>query len=456
MKEDFLDTHKLPPQSNEAEQSVLGGILIENEAILKVLDMISAKDFYKEGHKKIFDCMVELSLGREPIDLITLTDLLKKKGVLDEVGGVPYIAYLVDSVPTAANISHYAKIVKEKAVARQLIILAADIQGKAYDHDEIEEILGYAQKEVMALSVREQRSQLHNLRDVMCTVFNNTERMAENPSHVAGLPTGLTQVDRMAHGLKPGELVIIAGRPGMGKTAWGMQIVDNVASDGKVVLVCSLEMTKEELATRQLASKAKVDSVRIKTGHLSEVCWPKLSRAAGEFSEQTVIINDSGRQSEIDIYNSAMKVKAEHGRLDLILVDYIGLCQASIKTENRHTALGHISRSLKAIAKDLGAPVIALSQLNRGLESRSDKRPMMSDLRESGNIEEDADVIMFIYRDEVYNTASDNPNKGMAEIIIAKQRGGPVGTVEVAWEGKYTTFSDLPSVYEQSNRYGRD
>mgnify|MGYP001574838146 FL=1 len=451
-----MDSHKIPPHNIEAEQSVLGGILIENSAIVQVLDIISASDFYKGGHKKLFECMLELSLGKEPIDIIPLTNLLKKKDILDEVGGISYIGHLVDSVPTTSNITNYAKIVKEKSVARQLIALAAGIQEKAYSGDEVEEILGHAQKDVMALSVKEQRNKLCSLKEAAHIVFKNLEQTYENPTHCAGLPMGLTQVDHMVHGLKPGDLVLVAGRPSMGKSSLGMQIADHVASLGRIVLVSSMEMTKEELALRQLSAKAKVNSIQIKKGSLSEDCWPRLTRAMGEIAEQKVVINDSGRQSELDIYNSALKVKAEHGGLDLIVIDYIGLCRASAHFKNRNEEVGYVSRSLKAMAKDLGVPVIALSQLNRGLEARTDKRPMLSDLRESGDLEQDADVVMFIYRDEVYNASPDNPNKGKAEIIIAKQRGGPVGTVDVAWEGKYTTFSDLPSVYEQPNRYGRD
>lgn len=452
-----MDTHKLPPQNNEAEQSVLGGVLIENESILKVLDTISAKDFYREGHKKIFDCMVELSLGKEPIDLITLTDLLKKKGILDEVGGISYIAFLVDSVPSAANISHYARIVKENSVARQLITLAADIQTKAYDGgNRIDEILGSAQKEVMALSVKEHRQSLSHIRDAVSQSFRMIEKAYESPSHVAGLPTGLTQVDRMTGGLQPGDLIIIGARPSMGKTALCLNIADHIAgTKGETVLVCELEMSKEQLALRQLAAKARVEGSKLRMGHISEDWWGRLTSAAGIVAGQNIIINDSARQSELDVYNSAMKVKAEYGSLGLIMVDYIGLMQSSIRHENRTKELGYISRTLKGIAKELNVPVVALSQLNRSLESRSDKRPLLSDLRESGDLEQDADVVMFIYRDEVYNGSPDNPNKGKAEIIIAKQRNGPVGTVDVAFEGKSTRFSDMPSEYE-SNRYGRD
>lgn len=439
-----VNMRKLPPQSIEAEMSILGGILLENDAINRVLDILLPEDFYRESHRKIMRAMIELNEHREPCDLITLTTVLKKRGELEEVGGGAYLATLVDYVPTAANIAYYSRIVKEKAIARNLITAATEIVTDGYDEQaDIEQLLDKAQKTIFDISENKIKTPYHQLNAILKDSIKYIEELFEKKDHVTGVPTGFVDLDQKTAGFQRGDLIIIAGRPSMGKTAFALNIAQYAsvhAEPRHPVAVFSLEMGKEQLVTRMLCSEARVDAGRLRTGHLVDGEWEKIMRGAERLYEAKIFIDDTPAISVLEMRAKARRLKAEHG-IGMIVVDYLQLMRGSGTPESRQQEISEISRSLKALAKELSVPVVALSQLNRGLESRTDKRPMMSDLRESGAIEQDADVIMFVYRDEVYN--KENPDvKGKAEIIIGKQRNGPIGTVELAFLGEYTRFEN--------------
>ncbi|MEI8355197.1 MAG: replicative DNA helicase [Deltaproteobacteria bacterium] len=440
-----FDAKKLPPQSIEAEMSILGGILLENEAINRVLDLLMPEDFYRETHRKIMRAMIELNEHREPCDLITMTTILKKRGDLEEVGGGAYLATLVDFVPTAANIAYYSKIVKEKAILRTLISAATEIITQGYDaRVEIEELLDMAQKTIFDISENKLKPAYYQVSALLKETIKNIEALYEKKDHVTGVPTGYFDLDEKTAGFQRGDLVIIAGRPSMGKTAFALNIAQYAAihaEPNQAVALFSLEMSKEQLVTRLLCSEARVDASRLRTGHLIETDWHKLTRGASALHEAKIFIDDTPAISVLEMRAKSRRLKAEHN-VGMIVVDYLQLMRGGSNPESRQQEISEISRSLKALAKELNVPVVALSQLNRGLESRTDKRPMMSDLRESGAIEQDADVIMFVYREEVYD--KENPElKGKAEIIIGKQRNGPIGTVNLAFLGEYTRFESL-------------
>ncbi|HOP41065.1 MAG TPA: replicative DNA helicase [Geobacteraceae bacterium] len=440
----ITNLHKLPPQSIEAEMSILGGILLDNEAINRVLDILVPEDFYRESHRKIMRAMIELNEHREPCDLITLTTILKRKGELEEIGGAPYLATLVDYVPTAANIAYYSKIVKEKAIARNLITAATEIVTDGYDDQaEIEELLDKAQKTIFEISENRIKSPYFPVNLILKDTIKYIEDLYEKKESVTGVPTGFVDLDNKTAGFQSGDLIIIAGRPSMGKTAFALNIAQYAAIHANPrhpVAIFSLEMSKEQLVTRMLCSEARVDASRLRTGHLQDGDWDKIMRGADKLHESKIFIDDTPAISIMEMRAKARRLKAEHG-VGMVVVDYLQLMRGGASPESRQQEISEISRSLKALAKELSVPVVALSQLNRGLESRNDKRPIMSDLRESGAIEQDADVIMFVYRDEVYN--KENPDvKGRAEIIIGKQRNGPIGTVDLTFLGEFTRFEN--------------
>lgn len=439
-----VNMRKLPPQSLEAEMSILGGILLENEAINRVLDILVPEDFYRESHRKIVKAMIELNEHREPCDLITLTTVLKKRGELEEVGGGAYLATLVDFVPTAANIAYYARIVKEKAIARNLISAATEIVTDGYDEQsEIEQLLDKAQKTIFEISENRLKTPYFQLSAILKDTIKYIGELYEKKDHTTGVPTGFIDLDEKTAGFQRSDLVIIAGRPSMGKTAFALNIAQYASMYAEPrcpVAVFSLEMSKEQLVTRLLCSEARVDASRLRTGHLLEGEWEKVMHGAEKLFEAQLFIDDTPAISVLEMRAKARRLKAEHD-IGMIVVDYLQLMRGGGAQESRQQEISEISRSLKALAKELSVPVVALSQLNRGLESRTDKRPMMSDLRESGAIEQDADVIMFVYRDEVYN--KDNPDvRGKAEIIIGKQRNGPIGTVNLTFLGEFTRFEN--------------
>jgi replicative DNA helicase len=451
-----ISNHKVPPQNIEAEQCVLGGVLLENEAISKVLETLVPDDFYREPHRKICHSMIDLFEKNEPIDLITLTNALKGKNLLDEVGGGVYLSSLADSITTAANIEYYAKIVKEKAILRGLINTATEIVTRGYeDGGDVEDLLDQAEKNIFQISESQIKPSFYEIKNLLKESFKSIEKLYESKEIVTGVPSGFEELDKLTSGFQPSDLVIVAGRPSMGKTAFSLNIAQYAAIEKKIPsALFSLEMSKEQLVLRMLCSEAKVDAHKLRGGFLGETDWPKLTRAAGILSEAPIFIDDTPALSVLEMRAKARRLMAEH-ELGLVIVDYLQLMRGRglsgrgrPSSETREQEISEITRSLKALAKELNIPVIALSQLNRKVEERTDKRPHLADLRESGAMEQDADLIAFIYRDEIYNRADDNPNKGIAEVIIGKQRNGPVGEIKLAFLDKYTTFENLAWVKE--------
>ena len=444
-----LLAQRLPPQSLEAEVSVLGGVLLENEALNRVLEVVNEGDFYREAHRKIFSALLHLYERNEPADLITLSEVLKNRAVLEEVGGVEYLNSLVNSVPTAANIAYYAKIIKEKSILRKLINRATEIISQGYGNSgDVDEFLDRAERLIFEISEDRFRPSFFPVKDIIKASFKIIEKLYEKRQLITGVPTGFTKLDDLTSGLQPSDLIIIAGRPSMGKTAFALNITQHAAIEGGFpAVIFSLEMSKEQLALRMLCSEAKVDAHRLRGGFLSESDWPRLTRAAGTLSEAPIFIDDTAALTVLELRAKARRLKAEH-KLGLIVVDYLQLMRGRADSESREKEISEISRSLKALAKELTLPVIALSQLNRRVEDRGDRRPQLADLRESGAIEQDADVIIFLYRDEVYNKSEDNPHRGKAEIIIGKQRNGPIDKFDLAFLDKYTCFENLSSIPE--------
>ena len=443
-----LLAQRLPLQSLEAEVSVLGGILLENEALSRVLEVIGESDFYREAHRKIFSAILELFERSEPTDLITLSEVLKKRAAFEAVGGIEYLNSLVNSVPTAANISYYAKIIKEKSILRKLINRATEIVSQGYgDAGNVDDFLDRAEHAIFEISEDRVRPSFYPIKDIIKSSFKTIEKLYEKRQLITGVPTGFTRLDELTSGLQPSELIIVAGRPSMGKTAFALNIAQHAAVEAQVpAAVFSLEMGKEQLALRMLCSEAKVDAHRLRGGFLSESDWPKLTRAAGTLSEAPIFIDDTAGLTALEMRAKSRRLKAERN-LGLVIVDYLQLMRGRADSDTREQEISDISRSLKALAKELNIPVVALSQLNRRVEERGDKHPQLSDLRESGAIEQDADVIIFLYRDEVYNKSEDK--KGKAEIIIGKQRNGPTASFELAFLDKYTCFENLSSISEE-------
>lgn len=430
--------------------SVLGGILLENEALNKALEILRPEDFYRESHRKIFAALIDLADRGEPADLVTLTSTLQKKGELEEVGGSSYLGVLVDYVPTAANINYYCRMVKEKAIARHMIHVSTEIATRGYEGGDIEQALDWAEKSIFEISGMKSRPSYFSTREIMQETFKNIEKLYQRKELVTGVPTGFTDLDTMTAGLQPSDLVIIAGRPSMGKTAFILNIVENAglrAEPQVPTLVFSLEMSKEQLVQRMLCSVSRVDASRLRTGHLVDSDWGKLTDGADKLSAAPIFIDDTPAITVLELRAKARRLKAERN-LGLIVVDYLQLMQGH-NSESRQQEISEISRSLKALAKELNVPVIALSQLNRSLENRTDKRPIMADLRESGAIEQDADVIMFIYREAVYcedcksrDRTCEKGHEKDAEIVVGKQRNGPIGTVHLTFQGQFTRFEN--------------
>lgn len=435
--------HRLPPQNIEAEQCVLGSILLRQGSIEKIADLLQPDDFYKPSHQSIFGAMLILFQKSDPLDIITITNCLKDSHKLDEVGGPAYLSNLTDIVPVSANIVYYAKIVRDKSILRQLIQTSSEIAGRCYEEqDDIELLLDSVEQKVFDISSAKSSKAFTPMSEIIKQTFANVEILSERRELVTGVPSGYDEFDRITAGLQSSDLIIIAGRPSMGKTAFAMNIVQNAAMIGKVpAAVFSLEMAKEQLAMRMLCSISRVDSSRLRTGHLNDHDWPKLVRATGMLAKAPIFIDDTPAISVLEMRAKTRRLKSEFD-IGLVVVDYLQLMRGR-NTDSREQEISEISRSLKAMAKELHIPVVALSQLNRSLESRTDKRPMLSDLRESGAIEQDADVICFIYRDEVYNKSPDNPKRGTAEVIIGKQRNGATGTIELAFLNTITTFENL-------------
>jgi replicative DNA helicase len=444
-----LEALKVPPHSLEAEQSVLGGLLLDNAAADKIGDILFAADFYNDAHRSVFEAIMNLIADNKPADVVTVAEALGSLKKLDYIGGLAYLGALVENVPTAANIRRYGEIVHDRAVLRRLVTAGGEIVEAAYAPmgRSVREILDHAETRVFEIAEQGARGQ-QGFQDISPVLHQVIERIEllyarENKSDVTGVPTGFTDLDRMTSGLQEGDLIVIAGRPSMGKTALALNIAEHVALSFKLpVAIFSMEMGATQLAMRLLGSVGRLDQHKLRTGQINEDDWGRLSEALGRLSEAKMHIDETPALNALELRARARRLARQYGgKLGAIVVDYLQLMQAVAQGENRATEISEISRSLKALAKELKVPVLALSQLNRGVEQRPDKRPMMADLRESGAIEQDADVIFFIYRDEVYNP--DSQNKGVAEIIIGKQRNGPIGKIELRFFGEYTRFDNL-------------
>jgi len=441
--------YRLPPQNVEAEQCVLGGILIEDGAILKVIEILRQEDFYRDAHGLIYAAMLDLFERNEPQDLVTVHNFLKTNGQIEAAGGAAYLAELTEVVPVAANVGYYARIVRDKAILRHLIQKTSEIATLCYEEaGDVDELLESAEAAVFEISQAKIRQAFHPLKGVLKQSIKRVEDLFERKELITGVATGFSGLDKITAGFQPSDLIIIAGRPSMGKTALALNIAQNASiNHGTTAAVFSLEMSKEQLALRMLCSEAMVDAQKVRTGFLGEKDWPKLIRAAGRLSEAAIFIDDTPAASVLEMRAKARRLKSEHD-LGLVIVDYLQLMRGRGAVERREQEISEISRSLKAMAKELHVPVVALSQLNRKVEDRPNKRPQMSDLRESGAIEQDADLIAFIYRDEVYNRSEENPNRGKAELIVDKQRNGPTGVVRLNFLAQYSRFSDPPSEYD--------
>ncbi len=435
----------LQPHSLEAEQSVLGGLLVSPDVWGEIADIINADDFYRPNHRQIYREISQLAEENDPIDIITLADKLQAKGVLETVGGLSYISELAEKTPSVSNIKAYAVVIRERAVLRNLIQTSQEIAESGFNPEgrSSSEIVDDAQRKIMRLSDGEQGSVgLREIKPILTSALDRIEELYESGSDLTGVSTGFKDLDNMTSGLQRADLVIVAGRPSMGKTAFAMNLVEHAAlNQEKPVLVFSLEMSSESLIMRMLASLGRIDQKKIRSGKLEKDDWPKLSTAASKLQDIPLYIDDSSALTPTEIRTRARRVVKESGELGLVMIDYMQLMQVAGSSEGRVAEISEISRNLKAIAKEFNCPMIALSQLNRALEQRPNKRPQNADLRESGAIEQDADLIFFIYRDEVYNEES--LEKGTAEIIIGKQRNGPIGTCRLAFLGQYTRFENL-------------
>ncbi len=447
MSDAQLDAIKLPPHSIEAEQSVLGGLLLDNSAWDRIADVVAESDFYRHDHRLIFRHIFRLLEGGRPADVITVSEALEISAELNNAGGLAYLAALAQNTPSAANIKRYAEIVRDRGVMRKLSEVGTAISDSAYNPvgRSAGQLLDEAEAKVFEIAEANARGK-QGFVEIQPLLIQVVERIDElfqrdNPNEVTGIPTGFHDLDQKTSGLQPGDLIIVAGRPSMGKTAFSINIGENVAlNTGLPVAIFSMEMGGTQLAMRMIGSVGKLDQQKIRTGQLQDEDWLRLTNAVGKLNDAPIHIDESGALTALELRARARRLHRQCGKLGLIIIDYLQLMSGSGGGENRATEISEISRSLKALAKELEVPVIALSQLNRSLEQRPNKRPVMSDLRESGAIEQDADVILFIYRDEVYN--QDSPEKGSAEIIIGKQRNGPIGTVRMTFLGEYTRFEN--------------
>lgn len=433
---------KVPPHDAEAEQAVLSSMFIDREAVSAAMETLKADDFYRPDNRLVFEAALELFSKGEPIDIITVKNKLEEKGVFEQVGGIAYLGKVAASVGSSVNVKNYAKIVKDKAVLRNLIKTTGEITQQCFDGKEsVNNILDKAEQGIFNIMEGRSSSGVYHIKDVAVSAFEKIEDIYRNKGKLTGVPSGFADFDSKTAGLQPSDLILIAARPSMGKTAFALNIAQNAAIRGNVpVAIFSLEMSKEQLVNRMLCSEAMIDAQKLRTGELTDDDWPKLIQAIGPLSQADIYIDDTPGVSPMDIRAKCRKLKLEKG-VGLILIDYLQLMSSDSKTDSRQQEISEISRALKAIAREMNAPVVALSQLSRACESRTDHRPMLSDLRESGAIEQDADVVAFLYRDEYY--FPDTEKRNQAELIIAKQRNGPTGTVDLMWLGRYTKFANM-------------
>ncbi len=438
-----VSLQKVPPQNLEAEMAVLGSMLLSEEAIAVSLESLCPDDFYNDTHRKIFASILDLYAASKAVDLLTLTNELKKKEILDSVGGAGYLAGLVNAVPSAANINHYSSIVREKSVLRMLITNATKVINLCYDSEgNIEEVVDEAERFIFEVSDKRHAGRSYEpLKEIVKDSIEKIDMLYQKKAHITGVPTGFVDFDRMTAGLQPSDLIIVAGRPSMGKSAFAIGMAEYAGVVAKVpTAIFSLEMSKEQLAQRLLCSHARVDAQKVRTGYLAPSDWPRLTAAAGKLSEAPIFIDDTPGISVMELRAKARRLKAQHN-IQLLILDYLQLMRGTFGSESRQQEISEISRSLKALARELNLPLIGISQLSRAVESRNDHRPQLSDLRESGAIEQDADVVVLILREEYYKQSPEN--QGIAEIIVAKQRNGPVGNIKLAFVREFTRFENL-------------
>ncbi|MDD4084644.1 MAG: replicative DNA helicase [Acholeplasmataceae bacterium] len=440
---------RVPPQNIEAEQAVLGAMMIDREAISKATELLRDNDFYRQDHRAVFQVIVDLFNSNQAVDMVTVTEALKKAGKLEDVGGIQFITYLANAVPTAANVSYHAKIVEEKSLLRQLISVSTQIAGSGYEGSEdVNTLLDNAERMILGVSERKISRDFAPIKEVVMSAVDRIDELYNKKGGITGLATGFIDFDHLTSGLQPSDLILIAARPSMGKTALVLNMAQNIAiREKKAVAFFSLEMSKEQLVQRMLCSEASIDSSRLRIGELEDKDWEKLIWAADGLSQAQIFIDDTPGITVMEMRAKARRLKVEHD-LQLVVIDYLQLMQGSGKknSENRQQELSDISRSLKALARELNVPVVALSQLSRSVESRQSKRPMLSDLRESGALEQDADLVGFLYREDYYDR--DTENKNITELIIAKHRNGPVDTVKLFFHKQFTRFANLAKSVE--------
>ncbi|KAF0135301.1 MAG: replicative DNA helicase [Candidatus Saganbacteria bacterium] len=443
-----MSEDRVPPQNLQAEQSVIGSMLIDKSAIIKGLEMLTPDSFYRDAHRFVFEAIIELFDRGEPIDLITITETLRRSNKLELAGGSVYVADLINSVPTAGNMEFYSKIVEEKATLRRLIDAGTRIVQKAFEEpDNVDHILDEAEKSIFGIALKRVHEGFHRIDEVLKNVLDKIDRLYGKKEHITGIPTGFTDLDNMTAGFQSSDFIIIAARPSVGKTALAMNIAQNMAIKHNIpVAVFSLEMSKEQLAQRMLCSEAEIDALRLRTASLPDTGWKKLTRALAKLSEAKIYIDDSASITSMEIRAKCRRMKLEKG-IGAVFIDYLQLMSSKGRIENRVQEISEIARSLKTMARELEIPVIALSQLSRAVEQRTDRIPRLSDLRESGEIEQTADVVMFIHREDYYNPQSEKGN--VAEIIIAKQRNGPVGMVELVFRKDLVKFCSKETRYEE-------
>ena len=439
---DIINLGKIPPHNAEAEQTVLASCMIDHTAVEKVVNLLSYDDFYYEANKEIYDSIKQIHMQNIPVDAVTVFEELKKRGKIDYIGGFEYLATLTENIITSKNVEAYCNIIREKSTLRKLIGASQEIIEKSYkEDDEVQRIIELAEQIIFSISQNRSINTFSEIKEVLMTVFNQLEERAKSGGGITGLATGYTDLDRMTSGLQKSDLILLAARPSMGKTALALNIAMNVVKNGASVALFSLEMSEEQYVQRIISQEAMVDSTKLRTGNLDDDDWTRLINTMSLISNYKIYIDDTPSVTLFEMMSKCRRLKIEKG-LDLIVVDYLQLMSDGGRTDNRQQEISNISRGLKALARELDCPVLALSQLSRAPELRNDHRPVMSDLRESGAIEQDADVVMMLYRDEYYNK-EESEKKGITDVIITKQRNGPVGTVELAWIGQYTKFGNI-------------
>jgi len=445
-----VSVERLPPQNVEAEQSVLGSLLIDRDAIIRIAPFLRPEDFYRESHAQIYQAILDLFERREPADFVTLCDALERRNQLEGVGGPAYITSLINAVPTSIHVEHYAHIVELAALRRRLIDAAGQIARLAYEEDrEIDDVIDRAEALLFDVTERRQRGDLVPLKRLLSSYYDRLEYLQQHREEMIGLPTGFIDLDRLLGGLQRSDLVIIAGRPGMGKTSFGLSIAQNAAVKHKaVVAYFTLEMSGEQLAQRLISAETGIDSRRLMVADIHDLEWDRLVKATGDLSETLLFVDDTPSPTPLEIRSKCRRLAAEYD-LDLVIIDYMQLMAGGVRSENRQQEISYISRSLKGLARELRVPVVALSQLSRAVEARQDKRPVLSDLRESGSIEQDADIVLFIYREEAYDELTDRRN--IADIIVAKHRNGPTGQISLRFAKEQTRFMDLDTFHDDES-----